>query len=307
MEKMTSAEKIKGITRAHLKNGGVALGQCLTAVGWVGGTVPELTEGDGLIELSTSDSSIGGIAAGLALAGRRPIFIVRYQGFQWYNSVSIVNYAAKSKEMWGTPCPVFVRSLAMDGAVGPVAGGSHHSLFARMPGIPVCAPMTPGEYQKAWDYFASHDEPVYVSEHRRSFSVDFETPDTVHKKADVTLFAISSTRLNAIEAAKTLAKEGTVCNVIHLFWLKPFSVTALMKKAIRSSTYGGVILDGDYEGGVMKSIAFDIAQATGSPMKVLGFADRTAGFAPQLDNLPPAPEKICGFVRELLSKNKIKK
>ena len=41
---MTVAETIREITRKHLAGGGVALGQCLTAVGWVGGTVPELTE-----------------------------------------------------------------------------------------------------------------------------------------------------------------------------------------------------------------------------------------------------------------------
>src|SRR5437870_551908 len=100
---MTVAETIKGITRQHLKNGGVAMGQCLTAVGWVGGTVPDMTEEDGLIELSMDDTSAGGIAVGHALAGRRPIYIVRYQGFQWFNAPFIVNYAAKSKEMWGVP------------------------------------------------------------------------------------------------------------------------------------------------------------------------------------------------------------
>src|SRR5690348_10669116 len=99
---MTSAESIKQITRDHLvTHHGIALGQCLTAVGWVGGTVPELTEADGLIELSMADVAGGGIAVGAALAGRRPIYIVRYQGFQWYNAATVVNYAAKSKAMWG--------------------------------------------------------------------------------------------------------------------------------------------------------------------------------------------------------------
>src|SRR3989344_8182023 len=129
---MTSAETIREITRNHLlKNRGVALGQCLTAVGWVGGTVPELREENGLVELSMADVSSGGIAVGVALAGRRPIYIVRYQGFQWYNAPSIVNYAAKSKEMWGIPCPIFVRSIGMDGGIGPVASGSHHGMYMR--------------------------------------------------------------------------------------------------------------------------------------------------------------------------------
>ena len=43
---------IKEIIRKHLNDGYIAMGQCLTAVGWVGGTLPELYEKDGMIELS---------------------------------------------------------------------------------------------------------------------------------------------------------------------------------------------------------------------------------------------------------------
>lgn len=299
---MTVAETIKKITREHLtKNNGLALGQCLTAVGWVGGTVPELKEEDGLVELSMADVAGGGIAAGVALAGRRPIYIVRYQGFQWYNAASIINYAAKSKEMWGIPCPVFVRSIAMDGGVGPVAGGSHHSLYTRMPGIPVCAPMTPREYQSVWDYFMEHDDPIYVSEHRKSFAIDYEMPDVVHDTADITLFPISSTRLSAIEAAKRLEAEGIICNVVHLLWLKPFMVDGRITKPLSTSKYGGIVTDGDFEGGVAKTIAFDIMGKVQKPMHVLGLEERTAGFAPHLDNLPPSPDKIVASVKKIIA------
>jgi pyruvate/2-oxoglutarate/acetoin dehydrogenase E1 component len=146
----TVRDTIKEITRKHLTEGkGKCYGQCLTAVGWVGGTLPELYEESGMIELSMADVAGGAIVTGAALAGDRSIYVVRYQGFQWYNAASIVNYAAKSKEIWGRICPVFVRSIAMEGAVGPVAGSSHHSLVHRMPGIKVIAPMTPDEYKHA--------------------------------------------------------------------------------------------------------------------------------------------------------------
>src|SRR3989344_6772494 len=303
---MNSAETIREFTRVHLKKGGVVLGQCLTAVGWVAGTVPEMREEDGLIEIPISDVSNGGVAAGLALAGRRPIYIVRYQGFQWYNAPFIVNYAARSKAMWGIPCPIFVRSIGMDGS-GPVTEGLHHSIFTRIPGIGVCAPMTPGEYKMAWEHFMSHDDPLCLSEHRRSFPIDFEMHDTVHGTADVTLFAISATRLNAMEAQKILEKEGVTCSLVHLFWLKPFSVTDTMKKALASSRYGGIVLDGDFEGGVVKTIAHDINVATGSPMRVLGLEERTAGYAPHLTNPAPSTERICGMVREIVRKPSTRK
>lgn len=296
---MTLAETIRETTRQHLAQGGLALGQCLTAVGWVGGTVPELSEAEGLVELSMADVSGGGIATGVALAGRRPIYIVRYQGFQWYNSPVILNYAAKSKEMWGIPCPVFIRSIAMDGGIGPVASGSHHGIYARMPGIPVVAPMTSGEWRAAWDFFMSHDDPLYVSEHRRSFPLDYEMPDIIHDQAAVTLFPISSTRLNAIEAAAALEKEGIRCNIVHLVWLKPFRAEERMARALGCSRSGGMVLDGDFENGIAKSIAFDLMRETGHPMRVLALEERTGGFAPHLDNLPPTPERICATVREI--------
>ena len=56
------------------------MGQCLTAVGWVGGTLPELYEKDGMIELSMADVAGGGFAVGAALSGRKPIYVIRYQG-----------------------------------------------------------------------------------------------------------------------------------------------------------------------------------------------------------------------------------
>jgi len=298
---MNVAKTISDITREHLKNGGVALGQCLTAVGWVGGTVPEMTEADGLVELSMADVAGGGITVGYALAGRRPIYIVRYQGFQWFNAPMILNYAAKSKDLWGIPCPVFVRSIAMDGAIGPVASGSHHSIYTRMPGVAVAAPMTPGEYRQVWNWFTAHDIPVYASEHRKSFLIDYEMENIIHKHAEITLFAISSTRLNAIEAVKALENDGIKCNLIHMLWLKPFEVAEEMLDALAGSHSGGLVLDGDFENGIAKCLAHDLMRKSGSSnIHVLCLEERAAGFAPHLDNLPPTTEKICKKVKEIV-------
>jgi acetoin:2,6-dichlorophenolindophenol oxidoreductase subunit beta len=145
----TTADIIKQLTQEHLlKNNGLLFGQCVTAVGWVNGTVPPLTIADGIVELPISDVSNGGIAVGAALAGRRPIYVIRFQGLGWYNLTTILNYAAKSKEMWDVPCPIFVRAIAVEGHIGPVASNSHHSLCCRMPGIVVKAPMTPYEWHE---------------------------------------------------------------------------------------------------------------------------------------------------------------
>ena len=113
----TVRETIKIIIREHLlKFKGLAFGQCLTAVGWVGGTLPELYEKEGMIELPTSDVSNGGIVVGAGLMKKRPIYIIRYQGFNWYNCPMIINYACKSKEIWKVPCPYLLEVLQWRGA-----------------------------------------------------------------------------------------------------------------------------------------------------------------------------------------------
>ena len=299
---MKTKEVIRTVTRNILNRGGKALGQCLTAVGWVGGTVPEMTEEEGLIELSMDDTGGSGIAVGCSRKVPT-IYIVRYQGFQWFNSAFIANLAAKSKEMWGVPRRLFVRSVAMDGGIGPVASNSHHGIFTRMPGIVVAAPMTPGEYMQVAEYFNTHDDPIYVSEHRKSFDIDYEMPDIIHSKADITLFSISAARLNTMEAIKLLSEENIICNVINVLWLKPFIIYGKMVYALKNSKFGGIVLDTDYENATSKCIAYDLMQKISKRVRVLGLEERTAGFAPHLDNLTPSSEKICEYVRKIVSRD----
>ena len=299
LEKTKLKDVIKTVTRDILNRGGKAMGQCLTAVGWVGGTVPEMTEKEGLIELSMDDTGGSGIAVGCSRKVPT-IYIVRYQGFQWFNSAFIANLAAKSKEMWGVPRRLFIRSIAMEGGIGPVASNSHHGIFTRMPGIVVVAPMTPGEYLQIVDYFNTHDDPMYVSEHRKSFDIDYEMPDIINRHPHITLFPISAARLNAVKAAEILSEKGIVCNIVHLLWLKPFVVNGRILELLKSSRLGGVVIDTDYENGVSKCIAHDLMLASDKPVRALGLEERTAGFAPHLDNLPPSPEKICDYVRKIV-------
>ena len=296
----TVRDTIKEITRKHLsEDKGKCYGQCLTAVGWVGGTLPEMYEEDGMVEFSMADVAGGSIATGIALAGGRPIYVVRYQGFQWYNLVSVVNYAAKSKELWNRPCPIFVRSIAMEGGVGPVAGSSHHSLAHRMPGIKVESPMTPGEYQRVYDSFMNDDEPYYVSEHRKSYDNTEELENIILPKADFTIFPISITRLEMKKLVELVEKENIHLNIIHQLWIKPFNIPSSWKVALDNSRFGGLVTDDDYVEGTASSIANELSLATGKRVWTLGLEPRTAGFHPSVDNLPPSAEKIIEKLKQI--------
>jgi pyruvate/2-oxoglutarate/acetoin dehydrogenase E1 component len=297
----TVRETIKSTIRHHLQErNGLAFGQCLTAVGWVGGTLPELYEEDGMVELSMADVAGGGIVVGSGLAGRRPIYVIRYQGFNWYNSPMIVNYACKSKEIWKNPCPILVRGIAMEGGIGPVAGSSHHSLYYRMPGIKIISPMTPEEYKYTYNHFMNNDDVMYVSEHRGSYGNTEELEDVIYEDSDVVLFPISITRFNAEEARKALLDKGVKASIIHQLWIKPFVFKDEWKNALNNSKFGGIILDDDYVGGVAGSIAHDMMIQSDKKVYAMGLENRSAGFHKSVDNLPPTVDKIVEQVLELI-------
>ena len=186
--------------------------------------------------------------------------------------------------------------------MGPVASAAHHGMVMRMPGIPIACPMTPKEWTEAWDWFMAHDDPLYVSEHRRGFGIDYEMEPMLHAQPHITLVGISAGRLNAMEAARALAAEGIKCDMIHLLWLKPFSITDIMTQSLAKSGLG-LVIDSDYEiGGPSRSIAYDLMHATSQPVFALGLEDRTGGFAPHLDNPTPPMSKIVEKVKALLSR-----
>jgi pyruvate/2-oxoglutarate/acetoin dehydrogenase E1 component len=295
----TVRDTIKDLTRQHLGQGGKCFGQCLTAVGWVGGTLPELYEQDGMIELSMADVAASGIITGVGLAGERPIYVVRYQGFQWYNSPMIANYAAKSKDIWGISCPIFIRSIAMEGGIGPVAGSSHHSLYDRMPGMKIASPMTPGEYESIYQSFMNDDKPYYISEHRKSYDNTDELYDVIHEDSDIVLFPVSITRFEAIKAKTVLEQQGLKVSIIHQLWIKPFNIKDEWIEALQKSKYGGLVLDDDYEQGVATNMAHKLMIKSRAPVDVLCLKGRTAGFHPTVDNLPPSSEEIITKIRSM--------
>lgn len=294
----TVAETIKGIAREHLEKGnGLLLGQSLTAVGWVNNTVPDCA---GVVELPMADVVGSGIAVGVAVAGRRPIFVTRYQDFILIGLSPIVNYAAKSKDILGTGTPIFVRLISDEGhGLGPVHSGKLHSIFMHFPGLRVCSPMTPKEYQEAWEVFMVNDDPMIVCEHRHSYQNASEVPDVVGD-ADVTIFGISTARFNMTRAAEMLLEDGIRCNLIHIMWLKPFTLDdRLLVPLTRSKA--GIVVDSGFElAGASQSIAYQLMYATRVPVKALGLYDRSVGVTPESENLTPDPDRIARNVKEIL-------
>ena len=188
----------------------------------------------------------------------------------------------------------------MEGAIGPVAGSSHHSLFQRMPGSKIISPMTPKEYEYAYKEFMKDDDVYYISEHRRSYDNTKELEDVITENADFTLFPISITRFDAEKARILLEEQGYKINIIHQLWIKPFIFKEAWKKYLNQSKFGGMVLDDDYEEGVASSIAHSMMISSNKKVYTLGLDHRTAGFHPDVDNLPPTPKAIAEKVKLII-------
>jgi pyruvate/2-oxoglutarate/acetoin dehydrogenase E1 component len=274
---LTLRETIRITTEKHLKSGSKLAAQCVNAVGFIGGTVPDYPEG--IIELPTSDSSNGGIMVGLALTGIRPIYVIRYQGFITYNGASIVNYAAKSKAMWQTPCPLFVRAIGMEGAIGPVAGGMHHSIM-RYPGLKVWAPISPKEWLACWNDFMEGDDPTYCSEHRFCYDNQQEYKNQF-RRTDTTVIGIGPVRMKLHE----LSLNEIHLNNLQADWTEE-------ERYILSRSKNCIVIDSDYTTcGVSEHIALKAHKDFNLKVKAIGL-DGIAGFAPQCDVLTPTIERI---------------
>ena len=296
-------QTIKEITFKRLKkNKSQVFGQNLTGVGWVAGTLPKLFEKDGVIELPMADVAGGGIVTGSALVGKRPFYIIRYQGYNWFNCTFIINYACKSKEIWKIPCPIFIRGISSEGSIGPVAGSSHLSIFYKMPGIKIFSPMTNNEYKKVYSQFMKNDDVFYVSEHRKSYENKIEFKNIIKKKLDIILMPISITRFAAVKAKKILEGKGYKVGIIHLVNLKPFKLNQKWIDAIKTSKYGALLTDNDYVDGILRILAHKINEKTKNKISVLGLEDRSAGHHKNVDNLPPDEKKIIKEVLNIVNK-----
>lgn len=294
MVERTVADTIREITRNHLlNNNGMLLGQAITAVGWVNNTVPDC---DGIFELPMTDVAGAGFAVGAALVGRRPIFVIRFQDFLILNGSPLIFYAAKTKELHGKSAPVFVRAVATEGA-GPVHSGVLHSIFMHFPGFRVASPMTPDEYEEVWKDYMEHDDPMIVSEHRVSYLNTQEMEDVILDDADITLYAISSTRFEVSKAAEMLKEEGIKCNIVHIVWLKPLIVNSRLTDPLIQSRRGIVIDSGHEIAGASQSIAYELIQATGCNVKAMGLYDKTKCLCPPHQNKAPDANRIYEAVK----------
>jgi acetoin:2,6-dichlorophenolindophenol oxidoreductase subunit beta len=195
-----------------------------------------------VIDTPISESAIIGAAAGLALAGKRPIAELMFADFVGVSLDQIWNQMAKFRYMFGgkTTCPAVVRLIY---GAGMNAAAQHsqsvYAMLTSIPGLKVVLPTTPGDAKGLLTEALRGDDPVMFFEHKALFGVSGEVPDgdyripfgqarMVREGGDVSIVACGRMVGFSEKAADKLAKDGIGCDVIDLRTTSPLDEEAIL-------------------------------------------------------------------------------
>ena len=271
-----------------------------------------------VIDTPIAESSIAGIALGLALAGKRPVAEMQFTDFAHmaFNQVTneIAKFRYRSDGDWAVP--MVVRA--------PMGGHSHGALYhsqsieARFatPGLKIVIPSTPIEAKGLLVAAMRDPDPVLFFEHKRLYRMfrepvpkgDYLIPLLQARVArpgeDLSVFCYGLMVHYALEAARTLEQEGWSVEVVDLRTVYPLDREAIVASA-RKTGKCLVVYEDNYSVSVGSEVAALIADEAwrwlDAPVKRLGGLDVPAmPYAqPMEDFFMPNPEKIAETLREL--------
>jgi 2-oxoisovalerate dehydrogenase E1 component beta subunit len=189
-----------------------------------------------VLDMPLAESSIVGVAIGLALAGRRPVAEIQFADFIHSAFDQLVSEAAKIhyRSNGDFSVPMVVRT--------PWGGGVHGALYhsqaieafyAHVPGLKVVAPSTPADVAGMLREAVDDPDPVLFLEHKKTYRLvkglvpdgDWRVPIGVADIAvpgdDITVVTYGLHRHICTEAAAALAAEGISVEVVDLRTISP--------------------------------------------------------------------------------------
>ncbi|MBI5836965.1 MAG: alpha-ketoacid dehydrogenase subunit beta [Candidatus Eisenbacteria bacterium] len=291
----------------------VCLGEDIGAYGGAFKVTEGLLEEFGearVLDTPMAESSIVGMAIGMALRGLRPVAEMQFADFISLAFNQLVNNAGTLHYRFGFKVPMVVRCPSGGG----VHGGPFHSqnieaYFFHAPGLKIVAPATAYDARGLMVSAIRDDNPVLYLEHKflyrrvrdevpeADFSVPLGQAAVRRPGRHLTLVGYGSTVAMALEAAQTLAAEGVEAEVIDLRSLVPMDLDTVMQSVRR--THRVVVAHEDRRrGGVGAEIAAEIAEHAleylDAPVGRVAALDTPVPFSPPLEEfyLPNAAKVL---------------
>lgn len=239
-------------------------------------------------ELGIMEQGVVGVAAGMATAGKIPVFcaIAPFTTARPFEMVrNDVGYMRQNVKIVGRNSGVSYSDL----------GATHHSLedFALMrmiPGMTVIAPQDPTEIEQAAAAMIEHHGPVYlrigndpIPELQLPGSFVLGQARLAREGSDVTIVSTGSLTRAALEAADVLAGEGISAEVLGLPTVWPIDEAAVLASAVKTGRV--VTLEEHYVIGGLGTIVQELLSGRPTPVTKLGIPHSYATSGPYLELL----------------------
>lgn len=268
-----------------------------------------------------AEASILGVAAGMSLAGLKPVVEIQFGDYIWPAFMQIKNelstFRYRSNNTWNTPVVIRV-------AVGGyIHGGLYHSqniesVFAHIPGIYIAFPSNAADAKGLLKTACRINDPVLFCEHkglyRQSFAITPEPDDeylvpfgkakVVREGNDITVISYGVCMWDSILAAKKFQDEGYSVEVIDLRTIIPLD-TETIYNSVRKTNKAVVIHEDTLTGGFGGEIAARISEFCfehlDGPVKRIAAKDSHIPYSPALeDAILPNRTRIYRGIKELL-------
>ena len=271
-----------------------------------------------VIDTPLAESSIAGVALGLAIAGKRPVAEMQFADFAHmaFNSITneIAKYRYRSDGDWSVP--MVVRA--------PMGGHAHGALYhsqsieARFatPGLKIVIPSSPYEAKGLLLAAIRDPDPVLFFEHKRlyrmfkeqvpkgEYLIPLQVARTVREGSDISVFCYGLMVHYALEAARNLDADGVSVEIVDLRTVYPLDKDAIIASA-RKTGKCLVLYEDNFSVSVGSEVAALIADEAwrwlDAPVKRFGGLDvPSMPYAPAMEDFfMPNPEKITKALKDL--------
>jgi 2-oxoisovalerate dehydrogenase E1 component beta subunit len=272
-----------------------------------------------VIDTPLAESSIVGVAIGMAIHGLLPVAEIQFADFIHPAFDQLVSEAARiryrSNGAFGVP--MVVRA--------PYGGGVHGALYhsqsieafyGHVPGLKVVTPSTPYDAKGLLRAAIRDPDPVLYLEHKKTYRLikgevpdeDYEVPigvaDVKREGDDITCVAYGLMLHHCLAAANKLAEEGASVEVIDVRTIAPLDKQTILD-SVRKTGKAMVVYEDNRTYGAGAEIVATIAEEClfdlDGPLVRIGGPDIPAmPFAGPLEHFfMPDQEKILEQMREL--------
>lgn len=226
-----------------------------------------------VLDTPLAESTIAGLAVGLAAQGFRPVAEIQFMGFIYATLDQMVNHASRlrTRTRGRLSCPMVVRAPFGGGVHAP----EHHSesgeaMFAHIPGLRVVVPSSPRRAYGLLLAAIRDPDPVVFLEPKRLYrstseafdddgkALELDRCEIVRRGDDLTLITWGAMIQETTVAATILAEEGVEAEVIDVSTLKPLDAETILTSVERTGR-AVIIHEAPLSGGYGAEIAARIA------------------------------------------------